>query len=605
MQSNSPFSGELIQQTTEAVGSFLQWIAELIVSRNWFSLLILVAIAGVFLLNPASGLAFKVFGIDPQTLPAHYAIGFWLAEVGLVLAALAIAIRTMPRTLPASQADLADRKAIKGLRPFDSSDAQVFARLQRQRNLRDCLDSVTSGSFRFGILHGESGCGKTSFLQAGVLPRLAADTTAHVGVYVRFSDREPMLTITQAVAEQLELPLDWLLSEAAQQDGFLKLLVKLTDHTDQPLILLLDQFEQFFVHHKRKEQRQPFIQALRGWYRSDQPLPVKIVASIRSDLMYELDAIHQALGYSLAPQEVFRLEKFTPTEASRVLEVIAQTEGLAFNRPFVSELAQEELSDRDDGLISPVDVQILSWMIERQSTEELRAFNRNAFQKFGGVEGLLQRFLERTLEARVSENQRQSAMKVLLALTDLDRQVRAGMLTTPELKAKLQGSAKAEEVAEAVTWLARGDVRLITPQEKDGEVAYELAHERLIPALMRQAGKELSAADKANQLLERRVNEWLGNHCNNRYLLRLRELWLLTQQRPYLVWGTKREQKEKLLRRSLQQIYRGLAAVLLVVMLSSGAIGWLTYTPSGQSRRCSGSYPHCSTMIAVALVAKW
>ena len=124
MQSNSPFSGELIQQTTEAVGSFLQWIAELIVSRNWFSLLILVAITGIFLLNPASGLAFKVFGIDPQTLPASYAKGFWLVEVGLVLAALAIAIRTMPRTLPASQADLADRKAIKGLRPSTAATRQ-------------------------------------------------------------------------------------------------------------------------------------------------------------------------------------------------------------------------------------------------------------------------------------------------------------------------------------------------------------------------------------------------------------------------------------------------------------------------------------------------
>ncbi|MEL6320763.1 MAG: hypothetical protein AAFQ57_08925, partial [Cyanobacteria bacterium J06626_14] len=69
MPPNSSFSGEYIQQATEAMGSFLRWLAELIVSRNWFSLLILFAIAGLFLLNPSSGIAFKVLAIDLQALP--------------------------------------------------------------------------------------------------------------------------------------------------------------------------------------------------------------------------------------------------------------------------------------------------------------------------------------------------------------------------------------------------------------------------------------------------------------------------------------------------------------------------------------------------------
>ncbi len=321
--------------------------------------------------------------------------------------------------------------------------------------------------------------------------------------------------------------LDWLLSAAKDRsitsthgfsldkDSLIGVLRKVAESLDQPLILLLDQFEQFFVHHKRKEQRQPFIQSLTDWYQGDRTLSVRIVVSVRSDLMYLLDELHQALGYSLAPQDVFRLEKFTPTAESRVLKAIAKTEGLTFNCDFVTELAQAELANREDGLISPVDLQILAWMIERQTADELRAFNRSAFEKFGGVEGLLQRFLERTLEARVTEGQRQSVVKVLLALTDLERQV-------------------------------RGDVRLITPQE-NGVVAYELAHERLIPALMRQSGKELSAADKANQLMDRRVNEWLGNRCNKRYYFGTRELWLLRQQQPYLVRGAKREQKKNLL----------------------------------------------------------
>ncbi len=57
-------------------------------------------------------------------------------------------------------------------------------------------------------------------------------------------------------------------------------------------------------------------------------------------------------------------------------------------------------------------------MITRQSAGEERAFTRSAFQKLGGVEGLLERFLTRALDARETPPRRQAATKALLALTD-------------------------------------------------------------------------------------------------------------------------------------------------------------------------------------------
>jgi hypothetical protein len=195
---------------------------------------------------------------------------------------------------------------------------------------------------------------------------------------------------------------------------------------------------------------------------------------------------------------------------------------------------------------------------------------------------LLTRFLDRTLAARVLPNQREAAVKALLALTDLDRQVRAGVLTPKELDAKLQGDVPPATLAEAVTWLARSDVRLITPQDKGTETGYELAHERLIPALMRLAGKELSAADQANQLLERRVNEWLGNQQSPRYWLGVRELWQIQQQKPYLVWGAKRQQKEKLIALSKRRFYRFAGAVAASALAWAMFWSWWNFIPQGQ-----------------------
>ena len=227
-------------------------------------------------------------------------------------------------------------------------------------------------------------------------------------------------------------------------------------------------------------------------------------------------------------------------------------------------------------------LQILAWVIERQNASELRAFNREAFQKFGGVEGLLTRFLDQVLAARLTTAQRQATVKVLLALTDLDNQVRAGVLTVVDLQTKLKGTVKQEEVTEAAEWLARGDVRLITPVKQKEGVGYELAHERLIPALMWLAGKELSAANKANQLLDRRVNKWLGNRCDRRYLFDLWELWLLRRQQPYLVWGVKRRQKEKLLHLSWRWVYQVGATLIFIAVVTGGVSSWLSFTPHGQ-----------------------
>ena len=65
-------------------------------------------------------------------------------------------------------------------------------------------------------------------------------------------------------------------------------------------------------------------------------------------------------------------------------------------------------------------------MIKGQRTTEERAFTRTAYQRLGGLEGLLERFLSRALQARETEARRQATIKVLLALIDLRAQCPRG-----------------------------------------------------------------------------------------------------------------------------------------------------------------------------------
>src|SRR5262249_55243642 len=160
----------------------------------------------------------------------------------------------------------------------------------------------------------------------------------------------------------------------------------------------------------------------------------KLVVCLRNDFLDRLIELQKQLGYSLGPHQSFRLEKFAPAQAAEIFRVIAEQEKLECDSSFVDKLTAGELASAADRLGSSVDTQVLRWMIDGQKLKEERAFNEKTFRKLGGVEGLLERFLTRALDARETEQRRQAAVKVLLALTDLDRNTRAGVLTMAELE---------------------------------------------------------------------------------------------------------------------------------------------------------------------------
>ncbi|MBP0030301.1 NACHT domain-containing protein [Roseofilum sp. Guam] len=568
----------LIQKRTEELAVFGRWVAELIRNRNWFTLLLLAEVVLLAFCRPEGVVATALQGI--LTFPDWYANAFWLAVSVIPMAAVGVAVVTMPRSLPRQESEEAvkEHRAIKGLRPFTKEDAEIFRRLERQQDLQRCCEALESQSFRFGHLVGESGCGKTSFLQAGLVPLW--QERGKRAVYVRFSNKNPLEAVQKVIVKQLSLTAPP--SVAPEPIAFIGLLKHVMQENQTPLVLLFDQFEQFFVQAKSDAERKPFREVLEVWYAREDLQGIKILFSVRADLSYHLYEIEEWLNYAPSPLEVSRLRCFQPKEAARVLSVIAETEKLAFDRPFVERLMAEELGNRDNGLISPVDLQILASMLNRESVAELRGFNERTLQKLGGIEGLLRRYLEDVIASKTTARQREILVKVLLALTDMERQVRGEVLTIAQLQQKLKDTAKPREVYNATIWLARAEVRLLSPVEQEGSQGYELAHERMIPALLQLSGTQLTEADKANRLLDKRVNEWLGSSRHPRYLFDIGELLLLRRQKAYLIWGGKQRDKRKLIGKSWQQLYRWMAVVILAGVLALGTWSGLEYTKAGQ-----------------------
>src|SRR5262249_15619057 len=158
----------------------------------------------------------------------------------------------------------------------------------------------------FGIIHGPSGSGKTSFLRAGLVPRLR-----ELGVsvaYVEISEADPIATIESELARQ-----------------------------PQPvLLLILDQFEQFFLHRGTAEARQPLLERMDAWHRNGPALLV----SIRAEDLANLHWVQEKLDYQLTNQNFYCLPRFATNQAAAILMVLCAEAGIPYDQALVEKLVE-------------------------------------------------------------------------------------------------------------------------------------------------------------------------------------------------------------------------------------------------------------------------
>jgi tetratricopeptide (TPR) repeat protein len=561
------------------LSAFVRDVATWMRRRQWVELSAVIISFTILIL-------FSKTAIDKYLKEASpYVYPFWTL-IGLVFAfAVVLEIRKKPSLIQITQ-DPGKRRAIKFLRSFEQEDAEIFARLQGHRDLGYIYENIILPDFRFGVLKGRSGCGKSSYLKAGLLAALAK-TEAYHGVYIKFSNLDPLATVREALTEALGLP-----KAEVQGLGLVELLnwaveaVSEGSPSFKSLILIFDQFEQFFVY-AEDEARSTFVQDLAIWYNhEDLKKKVKVLVSIRGDWFDRMDEIQDVLNYTLRTggqmgRNTFYLSNFSAEEATEILKVMAQEDlgieaedTVRFDRSYIQELLERELTSPTDRLISPIDLQIIAEAIKQQNVAELRSFNRTALQRLGGIEGLRRSFLEDILKPLGPE----SAVQVLVALTNLEQQTRAEVQSLEQLQEKVKGAVPTQEVVKIVDYLQ--GAALVAMVERDGIKGYELSHEGMIDAVIRLGEKVQDKVYRANQLLERRVNEWLGNNYNSRYLFGPIELCVLERQKPYLIWGVKRQQKIKLIARSKRRMC--LIGVIVSVLLgANGAWVWWDYTSWG------------------------
>src|SRR5712692_5125347 len=277
---------EKVQKTEQT----LVWFIQDVLRGSWFRRLVFLLVFFSVLANPS--VIIRAVWFFAVKLPWWYGGVYWVVSGLLLLVTLVVGVRTLPRR-PAVTPPV-DPGAVRGLLPFNPEDSELFARLERGVELQRVLAALRDPNFRFGLLFGLSGTGKTSFLRAGVLRQLRESKIP--AVYVEVSNEDPLRSIQREVARQGQSVLSG--------------------------VLLLDQFEQFFVHQRAAEQRRPLIDALDGWYRGDSG--VRVLISIREEDLGQMKEIQDRLDYKLSNQNFLKLSKFSVEQTVNVLGVLCE-----------------------------------------------------------------------------------------------------------------------------------------------------------------------------------------------------------------------------------------------------------------------------------------
>ena len=182
-----------------------------------------------------------------------------------------------------------------GLEPFATRQAHLF--FGRERETRMVVNNLFAS--RLTLLYGPSGVGKSSLLRAGVMARLAREAVEgerpeHVVVYlnrwqddVRTHFREAVESAVCEALPEAEMPSAVVSSEGTSQMA--AWLGAICEEQGIDLLLLFDQFEEFFLYHPEDDTAgKAFARELAAAVRT-RGLAAHFLLGLRDDALARLD----------------------------------------------------------------------------------------------------------------------------------------------------------------------------------------------------------------------------------------------------------------------------------------------------------------------------
>ena len=211
---------------------------------------------------------------------------------------------------------------------YEKEDARIF--FGRSKKIRALYARITDGfSTPVILLAGQSGVGKSSLLEAGLLPRIKSD------YHIQCIRRTPVLDLVTAL-QQVLLPTlnidekkDTLnIADELLKDG-LAAWKKIEQEQGQPMVVILDQAEGVFtrVSKTQAQELSHFLAILQTIFNQPQNCPQgKLIFSYRKEFHTDFEA---KFKQNTIPHEAVFLAPLNKEEIIEVVEGLTTTESLS------------------------------------------------------------------------------------------------------------------------------------------------------------------------------------------------------------------------------------------------------------------------------------
>jgi WD40 repeat protein len=389
-------------------------------------------------------------------------------DISEVVEILERLLRVLPSRLSEEQGPY------RGLLPFDQQHAELY--FGRDAECAAAAERLRVESSLAVV--GASGSGKSSFVCAGLLPRLREQSRCTT--MVLRPGRRPFEVLAARLREEImtrsapadEIPdtdnLAQSLRDAPTRLGLL--LRDMAEEQRSRVILVIDQLEELHTHVASNTTRERFLQALEA-AAEDPREPVRIIVTLRDDFLGKVAAGEHG-RYLLSRVMVLR----SPREKD--LEQILEKPASVFGYRFEPGLAAEMIKSVKSASAALPLLQFAAQSLWEQRDRQKNLLCSASYQKMGGVAGALASHGDSVLET-FSAAQRDATRQLFSRLVNPDGTRR--VLSREKL---LDGLSK--QAPYVLDRLVAS--RLITTrggQEQQGEL--EIAHESLIRCWARLA----------------------------------------------------------------------------------------------------------------------
>jgi len=473
-----------------------------------------------------------------------------------------------------------------GLVPYSEEDAPFFFGREREREI------ITANLFssRLTLLYGASGVGKSSVLRAGVAHHLhqrygrnrdKRGSTEFAVVYFNSWTDDPLASLTEEIrkmaARVSNKEVDGLFPPGRDWDLALE---DFTDIIGGQLLIILDQFEDFFQYHRHEDAEKTFAyQFPKAVNRPD--LRANFLISIREDALAKLDRFkgvipelfenylridhlsHEAAREAIErPIEAHNRLYATPGEeisiepslVDAVLEQVETGRDIWRETGNKTEGIGKKISQADTFIETPYLQLVMTRLWDEEMRDSSRKLQLDTLSRLGGAEDIVRTHLDNVMSTLTADEQEAGARAFYHLVTPSGAKIAhkiSDLMEFTELSRK-----RLIPLLEKLSGQNNRILRPIapSPDQPASHVRYEIFHDVLAKAIL----------DWRTRFVQKKEKERMAREASEREKESLQKIEV----------ERKRNQEQVRINKKLRLQRAALALVSIILCYILGRIGW-------------------------------